>query len=347
MLTVYSEDHRGHAPKYELTFGEFLPCFEKPSRAEMVLARVKEVGLGEVVAPEDFGRAPLARVHTDAFLDFLEAAWGLWTQETGSAADALPEAFVTRGLRQVVPESIYGKLGYYAIDCAAPITAGTWAAARASANAALTAQRQVAEGAVGNGAAFALCRPPGHHASADTIGGYCYLNNAAITAQAFRDQGAERVAILDVDYHGGNGTQSIFYRRADVLFASLHGHPKTEYPYYLGYAEETGEGEGEGANLNYPLEQGTEWPAYAEALDDACARIDAYGPDALVISLGVDTFKEDPISKFKLESGHYPRIGEKIAALKRPTVFLMEGGYAVEEIGINAVGVLTGFEGSG
>ena len=347
MLTVYSEDHRGHAPKYELTFGEFLPCFEKPSRAEMVLARVKEVGLGPVVAPEDFGRAPLARVHTDAFLDFLEAAWGLWTEQTGSEADALPEAFVTRGLRQIEPDSIYGKLGYYAIDCAAPITAGTWAAARASANAALTAQRQVAEGAVGNGAAFALCRPPGHHAAADTIGGYCYLNNAAIAAQAFRDQGAERVAVLDVDYHAGNGTQAIFYRRGDVLFASLHGHPKMEYPYYLGYAEETGEGDGEGANLNYPLIHGTEWPAYAAALDEACARIAAYGPDALVISLGVDTYKDDPISKFKLESAHYPRIGEKIAALKRPTLFLMEGGYAVEEIGINAVGVLTGFEGAG
>ena len=343
MLTVYSEDHLGHAPTYELTFGQFLPCFEKPSRAEMVLARVKEVGLGQVIGPEDFGRAPLARVHTDAFLDFLEAAWGLWTAETGSQADALPEAFVTRGLRQVEPESIYGKLGYYAIDCAAPITAGTWAAAKSAANAALTAQRQVTEGAT---AAFALCRPPGHHASADTIGGYCYLNNAAIAAQAFRDQGAARVAILDVDYHGGNGTQTIFYRRGDVLFASLHGHPKMEYPYYLGYAEETGEGAGEGANLNYPLVHGTEWPAYEAALDEACARIDAYGPDALVISLGVDTYKDDPISKFKLESEHYPRIGEKIAALKRPTVFLMEGGYAVEEIGINAVGVLTGFEGA-
>lgn len=341
MLTVYSEDHQGHAPKYELTFGKFVPCFEKPSRAEMVLDRVKAVGLGAVIAPEAFGPAPLAQVHSETYLAFLEAAWELWTAQTGSEADALPEAFAARGLRQVEPESIYGRLGYYAIDAAAPITPGTWAAARSAADAALTAQRQVAEGAP---AAFALCRPPGHHAAGDTMGGYCYLNNAAIAAQAFSDQGAARVAVLDVDYHAGNGTQSIFYRRGDVLFASIHGHPKMEYPYYLGYADETGEGEGEGANLNYPLVHGTEWPAYQEALDDACAKIAAYGPDALVVSLGVDTFKDDPISKFRLESKHYPLIGEKIARLKRPTVFVMEGGYAVEEIGINAVGVLTGFE---
>ena len=344
MLTVYSEAHKGHAPRYELTFGEVQPCFEKPARAEMVLDRVKAVGLGEVIAPEDFGRAPLARVHSEAYLDFLARAWDLWAAKTGGEADALPEAFAARGLRQIEPESIYGKLGYYAIDCAAPITAGTWAAAQASANAALTAQRLVAEGAP---TAFALCRPPGHHAAADTMGGYCYLNNAGIAAQAFRDRGAARVAILDVDYHGGNGTQSLFYRRGDVLFVSLHGHPKMEYPYYLGYADETGEGEGEGANLNFPLVHGTEWPAYEAALDQACAKIADYGPEALVISLGVDTFKDDPISQFKLESEHYPRIGEKIAALKRPTAFLMEGGYAVEEIGINAVGVLTGFEGAG
>ncbi len=341
MLTVYSEVHLGHAPEYELTFGQLLPAFEKPARAEMVLARVKDVGLGEVASPEDFGLEPLLRVHSPAFLDFLAEAWDLWAAKTGGESDALPEAWPCRGLRQIEPESIFGRLSYYSIDAAAPITAGTWPAARASADVALTAQNAVAGGAQ---AAFALCRPPGHHAAADTIGGYCYLNNAGIAAQAFRDQGAERVAILDVDYHAGNGTQTLFYGRGDVLFASLHGHPKMEYPYFLGYADETGAGEGEGANLNYPLEHGTEWPAYEAALDEACARIAGYGPEALVISLGVDTFKDDPISQFRLESAHYPRIGEKIARLGRPTLFVMEGGYAVEEIGVNAVGVLTGFE---
>lgn len=344
MLTVYSDAHLGHAPTYELTWGQFLPYHETPERAEIVLARVKDVGLGAVAGPDDFGLAPLAKVHSAPFLAFLEGAWDDWAAATGGGADALPEAFPVRGLRQIEPAAVFGRLGYYAIDAAAPITAGTWAAARAAANVALSARRRVAAGARG---AFALCRPPGHHAAADTIGGYCYLNNAAIAAQAFRDAGASRVALLDIDYHAGNGSQSIFYERGDVLFASLHADPRQEYPYFLGYADETGAGPGAGANLNYPLPHGTAWPAYREALAAALAQIADFGPDALVVSLGVDTFKADPISKFALESGHYPRIGEMIAGLGRPSLFVMEGGYAVEEIGVNAVGVLTGFEGAG
>ena len=191
---------------------------------------------------------------------------------------------------------------------------------------------------------FALCRPPGHHAGSDFYGGYCFLNNAAIATQAFRDGGAQKVAVLDVDYHHGNGTQEIFYGRGDVFFASLHGHPAQEYPYFLGYEDETGEGAGEDCNANYPLRWGTEWSAYETALDDALSRIRRYGPEAIVVSLGVDTFKDDPISKFKLDSPDYSKIGRKVAALGLPTLFIMEGGYAVEEIGINAVNVLVGFE---
>ena len=344
MLTVYSDDHRKHDPKFELTWGKLMPYHEMPSRAEIVLARVKEVGLGNVIGPEDFGLEPLARVHSDDFLAFLDGIWDDWVAATGGEGDVFPEVFPSRGLRQIEPEGIFGRVSYYSIDAAAPITAGTWAAARTSANVALTAQRQVAEGAP---AAFALCRPPGHHASADTTGGYCFLNNAAIAAQAFRDGDARRVALLDVDYHAGNGSQTIFYERSDVLFASLHADPSQEYPYFLGYGDEAGAGAGEGANLNYPMPHGTQWPDYRENLEDALAEIEDFGPDALVVSLGVDTYKDDPISKFKLESEHYPRIGEMIAGLRRPTLFVMEGGYAVEEIGVNAVGVLTGFEGAG
>ncbi|EQL41595.1 acetylpolyamine aminohydrolase [Pseudomonas aeruginosa VRFPA03] len=193
---------------------------------------------------------------------------------------------------------------------------------------------------------FALCRPPGHHAGGDFMGGYCFLNNAAIATQAFLDQGARRVAILDVDYHHGNGTQDIFYRRDDVLFASIHGDPRVEYPYFLGYADERGEGAGEGCNHNYPLAHGSGWDLWSAALDDACVRIAGYAPDALVISLGVDTYKEDPISQFKLDSPDYLRMGERIARLGLPTLFIMEGGYAVEAIGINAVNVLQGYEGA-
>jgi acetoin utilization deacetylase AcuC-like enzyme len=341
MLTVYTEDHRLQDGKSELIDGKLLPCFEKPERAEIVIARVREVGLGEVVGPKDFGRAPLRAVHAENFLHFLETAWDQWVAAHG-VYDALPLVWPTRGLRQVEPEAIDGKLSYFSFDAGTPITAGTWRAITAAANVALTGRELVTGG---ERAVFALCRPPGHHASSDVYGGYCFLNNAAIAAQAFRDGGAARVAILDIDYHHGNGTQAIFYHRDDVLFASLHGHPEQEFPYFLGYQEEGGEGAGAGFNLNYPLRWGAGFDLWGAALDRALGRIADYDPEVLVVSLGVDTFEGDPISQFRLKSENYPKVGARIAALGRPTLFVMEGGYAVAEIGINAVNVLSGFEG--
>lgn len=341
MLTYFSEDHRFQDGKAELIDGKLMPCFEMPRRAEMVLARVKDVQLGEVRAPASFGRAPLARIHTDPFLNFLEGAWDAWTAE-GRSHDALPLIWQVRGFRPIEPDVIDGKLSYFSLDAGTPITAGTWRAVSASANVALSGAADLLQG---ERAVFSLCRPPGHHASQDLYGGYCFLNNAALAAQALLDGGKEKVAILDVDYHHGNGTQTIFYDRDDVFFTSLHGHPRQEFPYFLGYAEETGAGAGEGYNANYPLEWGSDFTAWSAALDDALARIAAYGPDALVISLGVDTFKEDPISQFRLESPDYLTIGGRIAALDLPSLFVFEGGYAVEAVGVNAVNVLLGFEG--
>ena len=233
-------------------------------------------------------------------------------------------------------------MGYYALAGETAISNGTWEAARASANVALTAQA-----AINNGAreSFALCRPPGHHAAADMYGGYCFINNTAVAAQAFIDQGAGRIAILDVDFHHGNGTQAIFYDRSDVMFISLHGDPKDAFPYFLGYKDETGSGNGEGFNINYPMGPGTNFKTWGSALDDACKKIAGYGPDALLISLGVDTFEKDPISFFRLTSNDFKRYGATIGALNLPTLFIMEGGYAVEEIGLNAVNVLQGYEG--
>jgi len=222
-----------------------------------------------------------------------------------------------------------------------PITAGTWDAVQAGADVALTGAQAIVDGALG---AFALCRPPGHHAAAAAMGGYCYLNNAAIAAQHLLDHGCAHVAILDVDYHHGNGTQSIFYARRDVLFVSLHADPRGEYPYFLGYADERGVGAGDGYTLNYPLPHGTAWDTYSPALDSACDVIAKDSPDAIVVSLGVDTYAHDPISRFALTSDDFSRLGVRIARLARPTLFVMEGGYAVEAIGVNAVNVLTGYE---
>jgi len=340
MKTIYSDDHRLQDGRAELIDGELKPCFEMPRRADMILARVKDVGLGEVIEPDAFDMTPLRRVHNEPFLTFLEGAWDAW-QAIGRDYDALPLCWPTRRMHQAEPENIDGKLSYFSFDAGTPITAGSWQAARSAVNVALTGQTLVSEGARG---VFSLCRPPGHHAAKDFYGGYCFLNNAAIAAAAFRSAGAARVAILDVDYHHGNGTQDIFYDRGDVLFASLHGHPAQEFPYFLGYAEETGLGAGEGCNHNYPLRWGTGFDLWGQALEDACRKIAAFKPDALVISLGVDTFEEDPISNFKLKSEDYFTVGARIADLGSPTLFVMEGGYAVEAIGINAVNVLTGYE---
>jgi acetoin utilization deacetylase AcuC-like enzyme len=342
MQTIHTDRHRLHHGQAELIDGMLKPCFEMPSRVDMILERVRAVGLGLVVPPARFGAEPLARVHTPGYLRFLENAWADWSA-LGRTHDALPLVWPVRDLRtDVEPEHIDGRMGFYSMDAGVPITAGTWEAVRASADVALTGAQALREG---ERAAFALCRPPGHHAAAGYMGGYCYLNNAAIAARWLRDAGAARVAVLDVDYHHGNGTQSIFYRDPDVLFASLHADPRVEYPYFAGFADERGEGAGLGFNHNYPLPHGTAWPGYGAALEEACARIREHAPDTVVVSLGVDTFEQDPISAFRLVNDDYLRIGETIARLGRPTLFVMEGGYAVEDIGVNAVNVLVGFEG--
>ncbi|SEH87599.1 histone deacetylase family protein [Pseudomonas asplenii] len=340
MLTVYSDDHHLHHGRCELIDGQLMPCFEMPSRADHVLARVHHQALGPVSEPEDFGLEPIRRIHDNAYLEFFKGAWERWA-ELGQDGDLLPFTWPARTLRQVLPKSLHGQLGYYSFDGGAPITAGTWQAAYSAAQVALTAQAAIQQGAH---SAFALCRPPGHHAASNLMGGYCYLNNAAIATQAFLDQGRGKVAILDVDYHHGNGTQSIFYERSDVLFASIHGDPQAEFPFFLGYADERGESVGEGFNFNYPLAAGSGWERWSAALEQACTEIERYDAEVLVVSLGVDTFKDDPISQFKLDSPDYLRMGERIARLGKPTLFVMEGGYAVEEIGINAVNVLEGFQ---
>jgi acetoin utilization deacetylase AcuC-like enzyme len=341
MLTVYCPTHQQHRPSAELSEGRLAASFELPERARTVLERVRKVDLGRVLAPRSFGAAPLLRVHTAPYLAFLERAWRDWSQD-GRRHDALPSTWPARGMRHDrVPDGAEAQLGFYASDCGAPITAGTWAAACASANVALTAQQLISGG---ERAAFALCRPPGHHAGADLMGGYCYLNNAAVAAQAFIDGGARRVAILDIDYHHGNGTQSIFYARSDVYFTSIHCDPREDYPHYVGHADETGTAEGLGFNLNCPLPTGSGWLAWSAALDQAAAGLLRADPEVLVVSLGVDTFRHDPIASFKLDSADYVTIGRRIAALARPTLFVLEGGYAVKEMGVNVVNVLQGFE---
>ena len=339
MITVYSEKHFLRNARTELYGGELVPPHECAQRAEFVLERVKATGLGDIIAPSQFGLEPILRVHDADFVDFLRSAWNDWVA-AGNLGEAIPDCWPARRMAVRRPDSISGKLGYYAMAAETSISAGAWEAACASADVALTAAARLVKG---ERSAFALCRPPGHHAARDLYGGYCFLNNAAIAAQYLRDHGSARVAILDVDFHHGNGTQDIFYERSDVLYCSLHGNPLEAFPYFAGYADEVGSGEGTGYNLNLPLPRGTDFGVWRTALDTELARILQFSPGALVVSLGVDTFENDPISFFKLKADDFTRYGRLIGALGLPTLFVLEGGYAVAEIGVNAVNVLQGF----
>ena len=343
MKTFFNALHARHQGQFEMFRGALVPCHEVPARADHVLAELQRRQLGEVCAPTAFGVEAITRVHSPRYLQFLEGAWDEWValDPANAGKDALPSVWPTRTFRtDVLPANFAARMGLFSFDAGTPLMAGTWAAARAGADCALSAAQALVEG---DRAAFALSRPPGHHASADFFGGYCFLNNAALAAEHLRACGLDRVAVLDVDYHHGNGTQAIFYQRPDVFFASIHGDPRTEYPFFLGYADETGAGAGQGANLNLPLPRGSDFARWSEALETALAAIQQFGAQALVISLGVDTFAGDPISGFTLQSDDYLRMGERLARMGLPTVLVFEGGYAVAEVGVNAVNVVQAF----
>ena len=347
MKTYYNHLHAQHQGKVEMYRGALVPCFEVAARADHVLAELQRRPVGEVLAPTPFDDSALATIHSPRYLNFLASAWDQWItlDPAHAGTDILPSVWPTRTLRtDIEPDTFAAKVGLYSSDAGTPFTSGTWVAARAGAHCALSAAQAVL---AGDRATFALSRPPGHHAGMDFFGGYCFLNNAALAAQHLLDRGRgagiQRVAVLDVDYHHGNGTQDIFYDRSDVFYASIHGDPRTEFPFYLGYADELGTGAGLGTNLNLPLPRGTTYASWALALETALAAIARFGADALVVSLGLDTFEGDPISGFKLKTDDYLRIGERLARVGLPTVLVFEGGYAVGAVGVNTVNVLQGW----
>lgn len=335
MFKVFDERQLAHAPAQEMHNGGWTAYNETPSRALLLRER-----LGPLAPARDFGRGPLERVHAPDYLDFLEHAHARWVA-AGREGDAVGYVWPVVRRRPLNLDRIDAQLGRFSYDAGTPITAQTWDAAYWAAQTALTALQPLLEGT--ERATFALCRPPGHHAGADYMGGYCYLNNAAIVARAARDGGIDRVAILDVDYHHGNGTQDIFWEDGSVFFASIHGDPRTEYPFFWGHADEHGEGDGEGATLNLPLPRGTTAEPYLAALDRAMEAIAAFDPGLLVVSFGADTWEEDPISHFKLTTEDFPKLAARIATLDRPTLIVMEGGYAVGALGDNVAGFLAGF----
>lgn len=345
MQIFRSMDHRDHHV-LELDGGRLVNSWDGPDRADIVDAACDATPFTTTTVDvgASFDRSLVERVHDPDYVAFLESAHQRWMEAGHNTPCAMAFGWPARRFRDIRPTTLEAQLGYYSFAADCSIGPSTWKAARASAATAIAAADHVSDQTT---VAFARCRPPGHHASKDQFGGYCYLNNSALAAQRLRDRGAGRVAVLDVDYHHGNGTQDIFYERDDVLHASIHADPVQEFPYFLGHADETGAGAGLGANRNLPLPRGTEAEAWFEALETALGWINQSGaPDGLVVALGLDTFEDDPISHFKLAAGDYVRLGRRLADIGLPTVLVLEGGYATEALGANVVNVLNGFSGS-
>jgi acetoin utilization deacetylase AcuC-like enzyme len=313
---VYSEKHAQHDPQHFVVRGTKLRSAEQPERATRLLAAATEAG-HMILPPKSYGPAPAATVHTPEYLDCLPIAARDWAKLPGA-----------------------GRAGWHQVDTGCPIGPHTWDAALAATEVAATVADMVLSG---EHHAYALCRPPGHHAYADMAGGFCFLNNTAVAAQRLR-AAHQRVAILDVDVHHGNGTQGIFYERDDVLTVSIHADPDHYYPFFWGHAHEHGTGKGQGFNLNLPLPLGSPDSPWLEAGDKALVRIRDFQPTALVVALGLDASESDPLQGLKVTGTGFHAMAEKIARLGLPTVLVQEGGYLGDDLGRNLVQFLAGFE---
>jgi acetoin utilization deacetylase AcuC-like enzyme len=338
MHIVYSEHHKLHATDAVWWDGAPFVTEEVPARAEIILSAIQAANLGKIIEPVDHGIEPILAVHDKGYVNYLSTAYDENAAFFGQAEPVFPHVFPVRQ-RGVKPKSFPGLRGYYAFATGTPILKGTWQAAYWSAQSALTAADCVYKN---EKAAYALCRPPGHHAAEDLYGGSCFLNNAAIAARYLHESGVH-IAILDIDYHHGNGTQSIFYRDPDVLFCSLHAYPDDEFPFFWGYPDEGGEGPGEGSNYNWPLPQTTDDTSYLDALHQALEIIKDFSPRYLIVSVGFDFIKGDPIGCFNVTSQGLSEIGKQIADLGLPTVITQEGGYLMEELGDLATTFLNAF----
>ena len=328
MRCFWDERQRAHRPAGEFFNGAMHPAAEHAGRVEAILQAI-----GRTETPADQGMEPLLRVHSADYLDFLRTAHQQW-RAAGREGDAYPYTFPVVGRRPLKLSRVDALLGPYRFDTSTPVADGTWEAAYWSAQTALAAVDAVLEG---ERTAFSFCRPPGHHAGADYLGGYSYLSNAAIAAEQAMAAG-RRVAILDVDYHHGNGTQDVVGGRAEIAFASIHADPSTDYPFFWGHADER-----QGNILNLPLPRGTDWSAYEPALARALDWIAKHEADLLIVSYGADTFEGDPISHFRLKTSDYAPMAGLIASLGLPTMIVMEGGYAVHALGANVGEFLSGF----
>ena len=335
MKTFFHPEQLLHHPQTYLSRGQMRVPQEVPERAARILRAVKELGF-PVCEPTDHGMQPLKDVHGEAYLRFLETAFPRWKEMPSDWGDEVISNIFVRepnALRGILAEA-----ARYLADGSCPVGQFTWRSAYWSAQSALAGAHELL---AGNRHAYALCRPPGHHARREAAGGFCYLNNAAIAAQALRKK-MKRVVVLDTDMHHGQGVQEIFYERSDVFYISIHGDPTNFYPAVAGFSDEQGAGAGQGFNLNLPMPHGSDEAAFFARLDEAIAALRKFNPDALVLPLGFDIYKEDPQSKVSVSNEGFRRLGGKIGELDLPTLVVQEGGYHLESLELN---VKTFFEG--
>ncbi len=336
MKAVYDSAHSQHDPNFVLVRGQVQKSSEQPERANRLLAGVERCAI-DVIPSHNFGAAAREAIHTKRYLEFLEHAHGQWAALGDSSKEVVSNVHPLHAAANY-PESIVGRAGWHMTDTACPIGPHTFSAACASANVALTATQCVLDG---DRFSYALCRPPGHHAYTESAGGFCFLNNIAIAAgHALKTY--ERVAILDVDVHHGNGTQGIFYNRSDVLTVSIHADPHNFYPFFWGHANEAGADEGLGFNVNLPLEIGLGDDQFINALGKAYDRISAFDPGMLLVALGLDASESDPLRGLSVTTDGFNRIGKTIAEYGLPTVFVQEGGYLSDVLSDNLAAVLSG-----
>lgn len=332
MKVVHSLAHVIHNPRWEFTRGRRIYSKDVPSRATLIREALEDSDMTiELIAPDEYPEQLI--IDTHAYFDYIKNV----ASELGPEEIIYPDVFpVRRKARK--PTHNAALAGYYCYDTGTSLTRNTYAAAKGAVDIALTA----ADHLPANGLVYALCRPPGHHAEREVFGGYCYFNNPGIAARRLGQLG--RVAVLDIDYHHGNGTQDLFYDTDRILTVSIHGDPEHNYPYFSGFAEEVGEGEGVGYNLNLPLPKGASVGRFMTALDEALTAIARFEPWALVLAVGFDTCKGDPAGAFNILTKHYPTIAQRIAGLGLPTLIVQEGGYATERLGANAVAFLQAYE---
>lgn len=338
MRAFFDSRQTAHYPRHFMANGVRLENPETPNRADILKSAAEETG-ADFDPPRDCGIGPITRVHSPDYIHFLKTIYARWSRMENAAEEVIPNVFPDNRATASYPKSAIGQAGFHQSDTACPIGPETWSSAYWSAQCAITAADAILEDCV---TSYALCRPPGHHAFTNMAAGFCYLNNAAIAAARLLDRG-QRPAILDIDVHHGNGTQAIFYDRADVFTVSIHADPARFYPFFWGHAHERGTGAGLGANMNLPLTRGSDDAVVQSALDLALAAIDSFGADVIIIALGLDAHVNDPFQGLAVTTPGFTALAEKIASRREPILITQEGGYVSDDLGANLSAFLAPF----